>query len=128
MMDAVSTLNISIFLIVMLAIIAGLIYLQFRLSKSENKYVGLVLPIMFFLLSLIVVLGQVAYYETKVMLDGVVTEQNIVKDIGIENYIALIFPFLICNIPTAVLMAIYLGERSKINTRKAIDRMKIEDI
>jgi hypothetical protein len=83
---------------------------------------------MFFLLSLIVVLGQVAYYETKVMLDGVVTEQNIVKDIGIENYIALIFPFLICNIPTAVLMAIYLGERSKINTRKAIDRMKIEDI
>gem|GEM_PF-374759 len=127
-MDAVSTLNISIFLIVMLAIIAGLIYLQFRLSKSENKYVGLVLPIMFFLLSLIVVLGQVAYYETKVMLDGVVTEQNIVKDIGIENYIALIFPFLICNIPTAVLMAIYLGERSKINTRKAIDRMKIEDI
>lgn len=128
MMDAVSTLNISIFLIVMLAIIAGLIYLQFRLSKSENKYVGLVLPIMFFLLSLIVVFSQVAYYETKVMLDGVVTEQNIVKDIGIENYIALIFPFLICNIPTAILTAIYLGERSKINTRKAIDRMKIEDI
>ena len=128
MMEAVSTLNISIFLIVMLAIIAGLIYLQFRLSKSENKYVGLVLPIMFFLLSLIVVFSQVAYYETKVMLDGVVTEQNIVKDIGIENYIALIFPFLICNIPTAILTAIYLGERSKINTRKAIDRMKIEDI
>ncbi len=128
MMDAVSTLNISIFLIVMLAIIAGLIYLQFRLSKSENKYVGLVLPIIFLLLSLIVVFSQVAYYEMKVTVDGVVTERNIVKDIGVENYIALIFPFLICNIPTTILMAIYSGERSKINTRKSIDRMKIEDI
>lgn len=127
-MWAVSMLNISISLIVMLAIIAGLIYLQLRLSRSENKYVGLVLPVISFLLSLIVVLGQVAYYETKVMINGVVTEQNVVRDVGVENYIALIFPFLICNIPTIVLTAIYLGERSRINTKRAIDRMKIEDI
>lgn len=127
-MWAVSMLNTSIFLIVMLAIISGLIYLQLRLSRSGNKYVGLVLPIIFFLLSLIVVLGQVAYYETKVMVNDVVTERYIVKDIDAGSYIALIFPFLICNIPTIVLTAIYLGERSKINTKKAIDRMKIEDI
>ena len=127
-MLAVSTLNISIFLIVMLAIIAGLIYLQLRLSRSGNKYVGLVLPVIFFLLSLIVVLGQVAYFETKVMINGVVTEQNVVRNVGVENYIALIFPFLIFNIPTIVLTAIYLGERSRISTKKAIDRMKIEDI
>ncbi|HZK56714.1 MAG TPA: hypothetical protein VFD17_00260 [Clostridia bacterium] len=127
-MWAVSMLNISISLIVMLAIIAGLIYLQLRLSRSENKYVGLVLPVISFLLSLIVVLGQVAYYETKVMINGVVTEQNVVRDVGVENYIALIFPFLICNIPTIVLTAIYLGEKSRINTKRAIDRMKIEDI
>ena len=124
-MLAVSTLNISIFLIVMLAIISGLIYLQLRLSRSGNKYVGLVLPVIFFLLSLIVVLGQVAYFETKVTINGVVTEQNVVRNVGVENYIALIFPFLI---PTIVLTAIYLGERSRISTKKAIDRMKIEDI
>ena len=84
-MLAVSTLNISIFLIVMLAIISGLIYLQLRLSRSGNKYVGLVLPVIFFLLSLIVVLGQVAYFETKVMINGVVTEQNVVRNVGVEN-------------------------------------------
>lgn len=113
--------SLSIFVILLL----GIIYLQLRLSRSENKYVGLVLPIIFFLLSFSVILSYAGYYE---MVDGVVTEHTIVKNMNAGDYIALIFSFLIANIPTIVLMAIYLGERSKISTRKAIEKMKIEDL
>ena len=59
---------------------------------------------------------------------GISTEQNIIKSMGVGDYISLLFSFLTANIPTIVLMAIYLGERSKINTKKAIDKMRIEDL
>lgn len=117
-----------IFIVLFIALLAGVIYLQMRLSRSENKYVGLVLPIIFFILSLIIIFSYVGYYETETVVDGVVTRHHFITGMEVGDYFTLIFSFLIANIPTAILMAIYFGERSRMNTKKALEKMKIEDL
>lgn len=81
------------------------IFIQLKLSRNENKFLGLILPILSFSISLIKVL-------------------NIVE----SSYINVFFTFLITNIPTIILGGIYYGERNKISIKKSIEKMKIEDL
>lgn len=121
-------MRIAANLIIFTVLLLGVIYLQIRLSRSENKYVGLVLPAITFTLSLIIILSYVGYSGIKTMVDDTVTRYNPITGMKMGDYFALIFSFLIANIPTAILIAIYFGERSRINTKKAIEQMKIEDL
>lgn len=108
----ISLINIIISLILLLLICAIIIYLQVYLSKKENKYLGLILPV----ISLILALLNVA---------GVATFDSISQ---IENYMGLFIAFLVANIPTIILVFIYLGIREKKNIRKELDKMNIRDL
>lgn len=79
--------------IILIIIIAAIILLQIYLSKRENKWLGLILPIMSFLFALLVVPLNMMVHAT-----------------GIDaNYIStLIVAFLLYNIPTIVFMIIYV--------------------
>lgn len=103
------TINTLIFLILFLG---GIVLLQIFLSKRESKLPGLVLPIMAFLFGLLFPLNMVAPS------DGVT--------VGFVFQMLLVW--LLGNIPTIVLLAIYFGCRSKQRRNSQIDKMNIQDL
>ena len=104
--------NTIIALILLLFICAAIIYLQVYLCKKESKYLGLILPVISLIFSLMNVAGMAAFDSFS----------------QVENYIVLFVTFLVANIPTIVLVFIYLGIREKKNMKKELDKMNIKDL
>lgn len=80
-------------IIIAIAILAAIILLQIYLSKKENKLLGLILPIICFLLSVLIV-----------PLNMIVPTSGVDMDYIVKHSIA----FGIFNIPTIIFMLIYL--------------------
>ena len=99
-------------ILIVVAFIAIVILLQIYLSKRETKWPGLVLPIMAFLFGLLFPLN------TRAPSDGVT--------VGIVFQMLLLW--LLGNIPTIALLAIYFGCRSKQRRNSQIDKMIIQDL
>ena len=134
--------NVAITLFVVVAIGAGIILLQIYLSKKDSKWLGLILPIITLCISLIYVSGIAAFTETTISgvrsidENGVVIEE-IAPEISsgrtpIKDTPTLIFQiayvFLLGNIPTIILLAIYFASREKQRRRKALDKMQAQDL
>ena len=126
-----------LFLIFLLAIPVGGIFLQIYLSKKENKWLGLILPFATFAIALIAVLNIVAFVElgqstvsqyvngewvTIVMSEGG-NREAIPGAIG-----GVIFTFILANIPTVILLAIYKAARSRQNRRRDVEKMSVLDL
>ena len=109
---AIATTMTLVSLIIILAVCAGLIVLQVFLSKMESKWLGLMIPAITFLFSLLALLNMVAPSE----------------GISIGFILQMLFAFLLANIPTLVLLAIYLACREKLRRKKQLDRMNIQDL
>jgi len=130
--------NVSMILYIFLAFVVGIIFLQIKLSKSENKWLGLILPIMSFLLSIFYVLGMALYtsfvsFEQTVLPDGTIIENIIEQGTKpITNTASFVFQVIyvlfITNIPTAILMIIYFSCRQMLKRSKEIDKMNIQDL
>lgn len=86
-------------LIVFLTFLGGLLYLQVFLSNRENKFKGLILPILNFVISLSIIFLIMGYIES--------SEYNILLFTG------MILEFLQWNIPTVILLIIYFIIREK---------------
>ncbi|WP_312653963.1 hypothetical protein [Aminipila sp.] len=102
----------SISIVVLLAILVGAIFLQIFLSRRKNKWLGLVLPVICLGYSILMVLSIEAYAATS---SG-------------EIFIMFISTFLIANIPTAILIVIYIACREKFKPDKEMEKMKIRDL
>lgn len=135
---------IPVRLIFILILCAGIIWLQIFLSKKESKWLGLILPAILFCISLIAVFS-IAAYNTNTTSAGIlpVTDETgvVIQEETIpvtptiqpvQNMSSLIFTigsvFLLYNIPTTVLLAIYFGCREKYRQRKALDKMQAQDL
>lgn len=113
-------LKALIFGLFIIVIFALSILLQIYLSK-QNKWSGLVIPGICLLLSIVPILNTPAYYNsTKTVIEKngeviseVVTKDNANGDLAIGSLVLL---FLVCNIPTAVYLAIYFACRGKEKT------------
>ncbi|MFR9279151.1 MAG: hypothetical protein ACLVME_05740 [Ezakiella coagulans] len=103
--------NTVIIFLFFLIIFVGAIALQVFLSKRESKFLGLILPIISVLNSLIIVLNIAGDAITKTQI-----------------LIALVSAFLIGNIPTIILMAIYFGVREKMKIESELDKTRIKDL
>lgn len=103
--------NTVIIFLFFLIIFVGAIALQVFLSKKESKFLGLILPIISVLNSLIIVLNIAGDAMTKTQI-----------------LIALVSAFLIGNIPTIILMAIYFGIREKLKIESELDKTRIKDL
>lgn len=101
--------RVTIVLIFTLALLAGMILLQIYLSKRESKWPGLVLPILSFVISFLYPLNMA------------------IPSVG-GFIIALLWGWIIANIPTYVLLAIYFVCREKYRKRKQLDKMNIQDL
>lgn len=83
-------------ILIFLAVLAGIICLQVFLSKRENQWCGLVLPIICFLFALLIV------------------PLNTIAPAGGLDFsfvLTMVITFLVFNIATAVFMAIYYACR-----------------
>ncbi len=99
-------------LIFTLLLLAGVVALQIFLSSRERKWPGLVLPAISFLFSLLYPLNMFAPAE----------------GISAGFVVQLLLVWLIANIPTIVLLAIYFACREKRKKKKQIDKMNIQDL
>lgn len=99
-------------LIFVILLMGGVILLQIFLSKRESKLPGLVLPVMAFLFSLIYPVNMAAPSE----------------GVSVGFVFQMLLVWLLGNIPTIILLAIYFGCRGKQKRNKQIDKMNIQDL
>ena len=126
-----------LFLIFLLAISVGAIFLQIYLSKKENKWYRFILPLATFAISLIIVMGMVTFVEDGLTavsqyIDGELVT-TIINESESQEAIpgargGVIYTFILLNIPTAILLAIYKAVRSKQNRRRDIEKMSVQDL
>jgi hypothetical protein len=124
-------------LFIFIIFVVGAIILQIFLSKKENKWLGLILPLIFLILSFISVASIPAYTVTTGSVQTIsengdvimqeITESTEKMPIG-SLLLAVIGTFFITNIPTIILLAIYAACRKKTKRRLAMEKMKIQDL
>ncbi len=110
--------NSLILLVIVLAVFIGICFLQAHLSKKENKWLGLIIPIV--KLSLSFLLIGLTYIEMLTYLDDPSSITLPFRNI--------IFIGGICNITTVIYFIIYLICRKKLKNKSAVDKMKIKDL
>lgn len=106
---AIASRFLAVALIVFLVLIVGGVALQIFLSRRKSKWLGLILPLLTFLYALALTL-------------------NVTSIDGAFPWGALLAAFLLGNIPTLVLLAIYWAAREKFRVRDQIDKMNIDDL
>ena len=99
-------------ILLFLAIITGLIFLQVFLSGRESKLPGLILPGLFFLIALIYPLNMAAMPGTST------------ASLLLQAFLV----WLLANIPTLILLAIYFSCRRKVQRKKQVEKMRIQDL
>ncbi len=110
-MDIASTLIWGILILLLVLAIGGIV-LQVLLSKRENKYLGLILPILCFLPSLVSTLNLAC-------LPGM-------SAASIAGQVAM--TLILGNLYTFVLLGIYFACQEKIKKQRQLDKMNIQDI
>lgn len=99
---------------ILLLILAGLIALQFRLSRAHDRWPGLVLPAISLLFAIFAAAGPVITLDASGGPWPAIT--------------ATVATFLIFNIPTAAFAGIYLHQRERLSVRHELDRMRAQDL
>lgn len=106
----IATWMVALGLALFLVVLVGGIFLQIVLSKRENRYLGLILPGICLLNSLVPVLSLAAY------------------DSAWQNFLAVVALLGMGNLPTLVLLAIYWGCREKLRKNRELEKMHLDDL
>ena len=100
-----------VLLMMYLVLLIGGICLQVFLSKRANKWWGLILPSVSFAFSLLMLLNVAPL------------------DMSMGQLVAMVgTTFLLSNIPTLVLLGIYVACRRKFKLRAQVDKMNLQDL
>ena len=116
--------------ILILVLLVGGIFLQIFLSRRESRWPGLVLPGLTLLYSLVMVLNVSTYRAItgSSVVDGTVVETVTQYGDLLSALPTMLIVFLLGNIPTIILLAIYFACREKHRKKKQMDRMNIQDL
>lgn len=116
-MNIAGTLSLAAILFAgMLLLLAGAVVLQVYLAKRDSRWLGWILPGVFFLLSLPA--PPLALWFL-VMLTGLAFPAAAAAALG---------AFLVANLPTLALAAIQLRYRGKRDLEKRLEQMKLRDL
>lgn len=128
----------GIFIIVLLLLLAGSIWLQIFLCKMKNKWLGLIIPLICFMVSIIIIFSLSMYTNTQITsvtktINGVVVADKAItpqsEKPSMLSMLAAVIPlFIILNIPTLVFLAIYYACREKLKLRNELDKMNVQDL
>jgi len=105
-------MNFPIHTFIVLLLIIGIFVFQFYLSRCKSKWPGLVIPILCFILSILYPLNFAAPDY----------------GVGFVTILTLLLIWLIGNIPTIIMLAIYFAAREKSKRRKQIDKIDIQNL
>jgi len=127
------TSPVILFYIFILVAAAGIIILQVFLSKKESKWPGLILPIISFGISLLATLAILLFSVNKgtmaQTINGEIVEQTVTQINSISSIIGgTAFVFVLCNIPTGILIAIYAASRGKRKRQRDLEKMSVQDL
>ncbi len=131
--------NAVLAIIVVLLFLAGSVWLQIFLSRKNNKWLGLIIPLACFILSIIIVLSLTMYTTssgittvTETVNGVVISEEPIVLESerpSTLSMLATVIPiFLMFNISTLIFLAIYFACREKLKTKNQLDKMNVQDL
>lgn len=116
-------------IIVLLAFIAVVTILQIFLSKTDSKWAGLIMPVISFGISLLITLRSVLFSLQTRTFSGYINGEYIEY---IESMFSIIgtaiMIFVLFNISTGILIAIYTACRGKKNRQRALEMMNIQDL
>lgn len=121
--------NLVIVLVFGLLFIVGGTWLQIYLSKKENKWLGLMLPAFTFLLALLVTFllaSPTALTTASLYVDGVLVEST--QEIAASSWGQVFTIFIFMNVPTGILMLIYVATRANLKKRNDLEKMAIQDL
>ncbi|MGE4353778.1 MAG: hypothetical protein AB7D36_06815 [Oscillospiraceae bacterium] len=99
-------------ILISILVVAGLVWLQIRLSHSKSRIPGLIMPAISFLYSLLLVFNLAAYDGTSIL----------------AATLQILLVLLIGNLPTYILLGIYFACRSEIKRNRAMEKMNIKDL
>ncbi len=129
-------------ILIMIFLFAAIVVLQIYLAKQRNKWLGLILPLITFSISLMAVLGVATFYNLgsvriesqTVTENGVVTKQIIKEPIKAdtskitESIFTGLYIFVLYNISTVILLLVYKGTREKLKKEIELKKMNIQDL
>lgn len=98
--------------IIFVGILVGIVFLQIFLSTKENKKLGLILPSINFVISILI---SLIYLLNALTLD-------------VSIFIGILIVFIAYNVHTVILMSIYYACRNKYKKKHEIDKMNIQDL
>lgn len=98
--------------IIFVGILVGIVFLQIFLSTKEIKKLGLILPGINFVISILI---SLIYLLNALTLD-------------VSIFIGISIVFIAYNVPTIILMAIYYACRNKYKKKHEIDKMNIQNL
>ena len=114
-------------IIIFLIVIIGIAVLQIFMSKKQSKWLGLILPAITVLFSIVVVLGLASYTILFTVQSGK-TILNAVQIPKVSFLLTALYVFALYNIPTAILIGIYYACREKIKKNREIEKMNVQDL
>ncbi|MGN0136568.1 hypothetical protein [Anaerotignum sp.] len=103
---AFSSGAITFMLCFLLAVMIGICVLEWFLSKREPWWLGLLLPLLFFLL-------------------GTIPMLNLLEETSAGE---VLLTFILGNIPTWILLLIYILNRQNLKKNRELEQMKIKDL
>ena len=130
-------IHASLFIVFILAVFVGAIFLQIFLSKRETILLGLILPAITLLFSLMGVWGIAVFVQIDPVtvtefIDGELVTTYISEGGGIQRIPGAIggaiAVLLLMNVPTAVLLLILLAVRSKGRQQRNLEKMAVLDL
>jgi len=129
--------NTFIVLILFIIIIGGIIALQIFLSKKKNKWLGLILPLIFLIFSLIATMSIPIFSTFTVteqsisqggkIVNSVIDSTTDQADLSSAIFMGIIV-FLLYNIPTVILLSIYFACRETLKRKNELEKMNIQDL
>ncbi|MDR0884064.1 MAG: hypothetical protein LBN05_05620 [Oscillospiraceae bacterium] len=130
------TLETILIIFLVTALCVGIGFLQGFLSKRESRWPGLIMPIVTFLVACVIAFGFVALRavpnaaEVPTDIDGTVLFQQDSGEIepSWHFFAASGGVFLVINISTAILLAIYFACRNGLKKQHEIEKMRVQDL
>lgn len=115
-------------MLILLFLFGAIIAMQSFLCSKKSRWLGLILPLLTFCISLMALLGVVTSYHLgsvqiesqTITEDGVVTKQISEQPIEsnafdiIQSTFVVVYIFVIYNIPTVILLLVYRGSRKSL--------------
>jgi TRAP-type C4-dicarboxylate transport system permease small subunit len=111
---------------IFLLIIISITLLQIFISKKQNKWLGLILPAISLLFSIMAVLGLVSFTTLTEQSGKIIL--NVVQIPKVSILLTALFVFVLYNIPTSILLGIYYACREKIKRNREMHKMSVQDL